>query len=299
MYVGLPCRRAKLYHAVLAVKSEGIEDLKTLPLGLDRSAAACTHPRVGKSAYVISGLCVMFIENQIVQGDCLTILSTLPNECVDLVVTDPPYLARFRDRYGRTLANDDNPAAVVGAYSQLYRVLKQNTFCLTFYGYPRLRDFVKAWTEAGFETVGHIVWPKPYASSQRFVSVQHESAYLLAKGRPGKPTKPPASVQRTWRYTGNKVHPTEKAVEVLRPLIETLSRPGDLVLDPFSGSGSTSVAAAMVGRRYLGIELEPRYCEYARQRLAELRSPGCSRGAFTDALGEFQRWMRDQGGTLQ
>ena len=270
-----------------------------MPLGLDRSAAACTRPRVGKSAYAISGLCVMFIENEIVQGDCLTVLSTLPNECVDLVVTDPPYLARFRDRNGRTLANDDNPAAVVGAYSQLYRVLKQNTFCLTFYGYPRLRDFVKAWTEAGFDTVGHVVWPKPYASSQRFVSVQHESAYLLAKGRPGKPTNPLASVQRTWRYTGNKVHPTEKAVEVLRPLIETLSRPGDLVLDPFSGSGSTSVAAAMAGRRYLGIELEARYCDYARSRLATLRSHRDPRPAFNEALREFQQWMQQQGGALQ
>jgi DNA modification methylase len=88
-------------------------------------------------------------------------------------------------------------------------------------------------------------------------------------------------------------------VEVLRPLIEAYSRPGDVVLDPFSGSGSTSIAAAMAGRRYLGIELESRYCEYARQRLVELRPSGCTRGGFADALGEFQRWMRDQGGALQ
>ena len=241
----------------------------------------------------------MFIENEIVQGDCLTVLANLPSDSVDLVVTDPPYLANFRDRLGRTLANDDKPGAVVGAYSQLYRVLKPNTFCVTFYGYPRLHHFVRAWTEAGFDTVGHMVWPKSYASSARFVSVQHESAYVLAKGRPAKPAIPPGSVQKTWRYTGNRVHPTEKSVDVLRPLIEAYSRPGDLVLDPFSGSGSTSIAAVMVGRRYLGIELESRYCEYARQRLAELRSPGGSRGGFADALGEFQRWMRDQGGALQ
>jgi DNA modification methylase len=240
----------------------------------------------------------MFMENEIVQGDCLKVLANLSNDSVDLVVTDPPYLANFRDRLGRTLANDDKPGAVVGAYSQLYRVLKPNTFCVTFYGYPRLHYFVRAWTEAGFDTVGHIVWPKSYASSARFVSVQHESAYVLVKGRPVKPAIPPASVQKTWRYTGNRVHPTEKSVDVLRPLIESYSRPGDLVLDPFSGSGSTSCAAAMVGRRYLGIELESRYCEYARQRLVELRSPGSSHGAFSEALSEFQHWMRDQRGAL-
>lgn len=238
----------------------------------------------------------MFAENQIVHGDCIRILSTLPNECIDLVVTDPPYLARFRDRSGRTLTNDDNPNGVVSAYSQLYRVLKQNTFCLTFYGYPRLHDFVRAWTEAGFDTVAHFVWPKPYASSQRFASVQHESAYLLAKGHPAKPTVPPASVQRTWRYTGNKVHPTEKSVDILRPLIQAFSRLGDLVLDPFSGSGSTSLAAVMTGRRYLGIEIEARYCEYARKRLTALQQPRDSRGAFADALNDFQYWMQQPRG---
>jgi adenine-specific DNA-methyltransferase len=171
----------------------------------------------------------MSIFNEVILGNCVEVLRTLPSDSVDLVVTDPPYLANFRDRLGRTLANDDKPEAVVGAYSELYRVLKPNAFCLTFYGYPRLHHFVRAWTEAGFDTVGHIVWPKSYASSARFVSVEHESAYVLAKGWPVKPTIPPASVQKTWRYTGNRIHPTEKSVDVLRPLIEAYSRPDNLV----------------------------------------------------------------------
>ncbi len=83
----------------------------------------------------------------------------------------------------------------------------------------------------------------------------HESAYVLAKGRPQKPARPLTDVQR-WEYTGNKAHPTEKAVGILLPLIRSFSRPGDLVLDPFSGSGSTLVAAALSGRRYFGIDLE-------------------------------------------
>jgi site-specific DNA-methyltransferase (adenine-specific) len=207
------------------------------------------------------------LTQQVIQGDCKAVLQTLPNESVDFVLTDPPYLGRYKDRFGRTLANDDNPAAVVGAYAELYRVLKRDRFCISFYGYPKLDAFVHAWTKAGFDTVGHIVWPKPYVSSSRFVGVAHESAYVLAKGRPPKPARPLADVQ-PWEYSGNKAHPTEKAISVLQPLIRSFSRPGDLVLDAFSGSGSTLVAAALLGRRYFGIELEAKYIELARRRLA-------------------------------
>ena len=70
-----------------------------------------------------------------------------------------------------------------------------------------------------------------------------------------------------WEYSGNWSHPTEKAVGILTPLIESFSPPEGLVLDPFSGSGSTAVAAALCGRRYLGIELEARYCAIAERRL--------------------------------
>jgi site-specific DNA-methyltransferase (adenine-specific) len=70
-----------------------------------------------------------------------------------------------------------------------------------------------------------------------------------------------------WKYTGNRAHPTEKAVGILAPLIGSFSKPGDLIIDPFAGSGSTAVAAALSGRRYCGIELEPRYCDLARRRL--------------------------------
>jgi site-specific DNA-methyltransferase (adenine-specific) len=90
---------------------------------------------------------------------------------------------------------------------------------------------------------------------------------LLAKGNPARPEKPLSDVQ-PWTYTGNRVHPTEKSVRILRPLIETFSSPGGIVLDPFAGSGSTAVAASLSGRRYIGIELEESYCNLARERLA-------------------------------
>lgn len=106
-----------------------------------------------------------------------------------------------------------------------------------------------------------------YASRSSHTRYQHESAFLLAKGFPEKPENPISDVQ-PWEYSGNKAHPTEKAVSIIEPLIRSFSREGDLVLDPFAGSGTTCVAAALAGRRYLGIELEARYCELARKRVA-------------------------------
>ena len=103
--------------------------------------------------------------------------------------------------------------------------------------------------------MGHVVWHKSYASSTRFLNARHEQAYVLAKGHPDKPDVPLDDV-RPWEYTGNRAHPTEKAVSVLKPLIECFSVPGDTILDPFCGSGSTLVAAALCARDYIGIELE-------------------------------------------
>ncbi|MEX0806700.1 MAG: DNA methyltransferase [Candidatus Binatia bacterium] len=209
----------------------------------------------------------MHSRNQIIEGDCNAALESIPRHSVDLVVTDPPYLVSYRDRSGRTIKNDDSPETVLASFPQLYRVLKPDSFCICFYGWNRIDTFFSAWKDAGFKPVGHLVWQKDYASRTGFLKSCHEQAYLLAKGRPCKPTEPLGDVQ-PWEYTGNRSHPTENAVSILKPLIESFSQPGDLVLDPFAGSGSTLVAAALAGRDYLGIELEAGYCELARRRLS-------------------------------
>ena len=205
--------------------------------------------------------------NQILQGDCTQILKTLPERSIDLVVTDPPYGVRYRDRSGRTIANDADLSNILGAFHDLHRVLKPDSICVSFYGWNRIDAFFEAWTEAGFRPVGHLVWNKEYASRSGYLQSCHEQAYVLAKGKPAKPSQPLQDVQ-PWEYSGNRHHPTEKAVSSLTPLIRSFSRPGNVVLDPFSGSGSTSVAASLSGRRYVGIELEEEYCTLARRRIA-------------------------------
>jgi site-specific DNA-methyltransferase (adenine-specific) len=209
----------------------------------------------------------MSFENEIIKGDCVTTLKSIPSGSVDLVVTDPPYLVNYRDRSGRSIVNDDPSGKFLACFDDIYRVLAPDSFCVCFYGWGKVDAFFNAWTSAGFRPAGHIVWRKEYASRTGYLNYCHEQAYLLTKGRPRKPIKPLDDIQ-PWEYSGNRAHPTEKAVGILTPLIRSFSKPGGLVLDPFAGSGSTLVAAALAGRRYLGIEIEDRYCEIARHRLS-------------------------------
>jgi adenine-specific DNA-methyltransferase len=72
-----------------------------------------------------------------------------------------------------------------------------------------------------------------------------------------------------WHYTGNGLHPTQKPVMAMVPLILAFSRMRDIVLDPFVGSGTTAVAAKQLGRRYIGIEIDPTYAQQADERVKQ------------------------------
>lgn len=207
--------------------------------------------------------------NTVLHGDCLTILPQLAARSVSFVLTDPPYIANYRSRDGRRVPNDDNDTWLVPAFAELYRVLAHNAFAVSFYGWPHVDRFMGAWRSAGFRVVGHFVFPKRYTSSTRLVRYQHECAYLLAKGYPKEPHCVIGDVI-DWTYSGNKLHPTQKPLPVLLPLIEAFSPVNGLVLDPFAGSGSTLAAARMLGRRYIGIELDPGYHALADARLADM-----------------------------
>ncbi len=204
--------------------------------------------------------------NSVVHSDCIEVMRTMRAESIDFVLTDPPYLVSYRDRADRSIQNDQNDAWMLPAFCELYRVLKPNRFFACFYGWSRVDRFVSAWHAAGFRAVGHMVFVKRYASASRFLRYQHEQAYLLSKGSPELPTNAIGDVIEM-KYSGNKFHPTQKPVSALVPLIKSFSSEGDLVLDPFCGSGSTLVAAHVVGRTYLGIELDETYFNIARDRM--------------------------------
>jgi site-specific DNA-methyltransferase (adenine-specific) len=223
--------------------------------------STCAQPHIPNSASNTA------LRNTLYNADCIDVMRELDTGTVDLILTDPPYLVAFRDRQGRTVANDDNGLWLHPAFREMHRVLKNGGYCISFYAWNRIQFFMHAWRWAGFRVVGHLVFRKRYASSARFLRYQHEMAYLLAKGNPVPPVKPIGDVL-DFPFTGNYLHPTQKPIEALSPLIESFSAPGALVLDPFCGSGSTLVAAQELKRDWIGIELDATHYRTAGQRLA-------------------------------
>ncbi|MGA2337538.1 MAG: DNA methyltransferase [Terriglobales bacterium] len=212
--------------------------------------------------------------NTVMLGDCVRLMAGLPQESVDFILTDPPYLVNYRDRSGRCVRNDDNDRWLQPAFAEMYRVLKDESFCISFYGWNKTDLFMAAWRAAGLRIVGHIVFRKAYASSVRFMRYQHEQAYLLAKGDVASPADPLSDVME-FPYSRNRLHPTQKPVQALKPLIRAFCKPDGIVLDPFCGSGSTLVAARSVGRRFIGIDLDGEHFLTASSRVATARTILC------------------------
>lgn len=204
--------------------------------------------------------------NAVLHGDCVEVMRRMASTSVDFILTDPPYLVRYRPRSGETVRNDDNARWLEPAFAEMYRLLKPGSLCMSFYGWNHTDSFFAAWRSAGFRIVGHMTFRKKYASGSGFLQYRHEASYLLAKGQARLPDHPPADAV-DWEYTGNRLHPTQKPVSVLKPFIEAFCKPGGLVLDPFCGSGSTLVAAQSLGRDFLGIELDAGHHETASRRV--------------------------------
>jgi site-specific DNA-methyltransferase (adenine-specific) len=210
--------------------------------------------------------------DQVIQGDCIDVMQSMPSESIGFVVTDPPYLVNYHPRDGRRCANDDNASWLLPAFQELYRVLKPDRFCVTFYGWPWIDQFMAAWKQCGFRPVSHLVWVKSHCSREGYTRSYHEVGFLLAKGKPRRPAQPLRDVL-SWQYTGNEFHPNQKPVLGIVPIVETYSTRNDIVLDPFAGSGTTGLAALICGRRFILIENVEHHCQTARARLAQSSSP--------------------------
>lgn len=115
--------------------------------------------------------------SRFILGDCVRVMATFPDNAVDFILTDPPYLVGFRDRQGRTIAGDVNDDWLQPASNEMYRVLKKDALMVSFYGWNRIDRFMAAWKRAGFSVVGHLVFTKNYTSKAAYVGYRHECAY--------------------------------------------------------------------------------------------------------------------------
>ncbi|EFT2454570.1 TPA: hypothetical protein JE220_004594, partial [Escherichia coli] len=143
--------------------------------------------------------------SRFVLGNCIDVMARIPDNAIDFILTDPPYLVGFRDRSGRTIAGDKTDEWLQPACNEMFRVLKKDALMVSFYGWNRVDRFMAAWKNAGFSVVGHLVFTKNYTSKAAYVGYRHECAYILAKGRPRLPQNPLPDVLG-WKYSGNRHH---------------------------------------------------------------------------------------------
>lgn len=101
---------------------------------------------------------------QLWEGDCLKLLPKMAGNSVDFILTDPPYITRYRSRDGRSVPNEHHDAWLKPSFAEMYRVLKPDSFAVSFYGWPKADRFLTASRAAGFRVVGHLVFPKRYTS---------------------------------------------------------------------------------------------------------------------------------------
>lgn len=192
-------------------------------------------------------------------GDCRAVMPAIPEGSINAVVTDPPYGTQAdRDGYGRRhssggvgrfIEGDSDLSALDGMLACVGRVLRPNSWLAIFCSPKRHAETAALIERHGFPVAGEVVWDKAAAGLGGGLRYQHETILLC---RHGKPAGRDAlfSVIRAFlpRDGKHRRHPHEKPVELMTALVRYCARPGQVVLDPFAGTGSTLVACVKSGR---------------------------------------------------
>ena len=197
--------------------------------------------------------------NDLIQADCLSILKTLPDKCADLLCTDPPYgigIAKSGTLGNTRFKPKDWDSSIPSAeyFREMLRVSKQqiiwggNHFAHLL---TPSRCWLVWWKQDGLPRLTFADCELAWTSFQRPAQVYN----CRWHGAIRDSREPKVG------------HPTQKALAVMRWCINEFSRIGDLILDPFAGSGTVLLAAHQLGRRFLGIERDGEYLEIANRRL--------------------------------
>ena len=251
-----------------------------------------------------------FASETIIQGDCIEELKKLPDRSVDLVFADPPYNLQLggdllRPDNSKVDAVDDewDQFESFEAYdkftrawlAECRRVLKDDGAIWVIGSYHNIFRVGTALQDAGFWVLNDIIWrksnPMPNFKGTRFTNA-HETLIWASKSRGArrytfnydamKMANDELQMRSDWTLplctgeerlkdeTGAKAHPTQKPEALLHRVILASTKPGDIILDPFFGTGTTGAAARRLGRRYIGLERDPGYAKLAKERIAKV-----------------------------
>jgi len=245
--------------------------------------------------------------DQILTGDCIELMEALPEASVDLVFADPPYNLQlrkelYRPNLTKVAAVDDDwdqfaSMAEYDRFSRLWltacrRVLKESGTLWVIGSYHNIYRLGSILQDLEFWILNDIVWiknnPMPNFRGVRFTNA-HETLIWAQKRKGSKYTfnhhalkalnddlqmrsdwwnLPLATGKERLKQGGAKAHSTQKPEGLLYRLLLASTNPGDVVLDPFFGSGTTGAVAKKLGRRFLGLERDPEYVRLAEERIA-------------------------------
>lgn len=249
------------------------------------------------------------IINQIIAGDCLENLSKIPDESIDVIFADPPYWmqtegqllrvdgAKFSgvedkwDKFENYKSYDDFSEKWL---VECRRILKPNGSIWVIGSFQNIYRLGYIMQNLGFWILNDVIWDKPNAvpnfAGTRFQN-SHETLLWCSKNQKAKPTfnyktmkflndgKQEKSVwnigiciggERLKDASGNKIHSTQKPEELLKRVILSSSKPDDVILDPFFGTGTTGAVAKRLGRNFIGLERESKYIEAATVRISNV-----------------------------
>ncbi len=248
--------------------------------------------------------------NRILSDDCIKAMNELPEASIDLIFADPPYNLQLRGDLhrpdnSRVDAVDDawDSFASFGAYDEFTkswlkaarRLLKPNGAIWVVGSYHNIFRVGSAMQNAGFWILNDVVWrksnPMPNFRGKRFTNA-HETLIWASRGEGAKYTfnyealkalNEGVQMRSDWVLpictgherlkdeNGDKAHPTQKPESLLHRVLVATTNPGDVVLDPFFGTGTTGAVAKMLGRDFIGIEREAAYRKVAEKRIASVR----------------------------
>lgn len=210
------------------------------------------------------------IINKVHNADCLEFMKQMPDKCVDLVLTDPPYGVSYKET-GETYMIGDTVNLVPYFLPQIHRILKDDGAIYMFSSTTKLVDTLPVFNTY-FKLHSLIIWDKRIGRIPRQLShykLRYEPILYGSKGLHRLNGYKDDVFQQDIPRGKKRVHPTQKPVEVCKYLLENSMKDNSVVLDPFLGSGTTAVAAKQLGRNYIGIEISPEYCKIAEDRLRQ------------------------------